>query len=72
MQKLVCPDQIFPQGTVLAPLLFLLYINDITTSINSTIKLYADDVLIYRIIDTENDCQVLQYDLNKLECWADL
>ena len=36
-----------PQGTVLAPILFLCYINDITTNISSKIKLYADDVLIY-------------------------
>ena len=55
------------QRTVLAPLLFLAYISDITTSVNGTIKLYADDVLIYRVIDSENDCHLLQNDLNKLE-----
>ena len=36
-----------PQGTVLAPLLFLLYINDIIEPIKSTIRLYADDILMY-------------------------
>ena len=61
-----------PQGTVLAPLLFLLYINDKTTSVNSTIRLYADNVLIYRVINSENDCLILQNDINKLEHWADL
>ena len=61
-----------PQGTVLAPLLFLLYINDISNNINSTIRLYADDVLIYRVIESETDCQSLQDDLNELEHWADL
>lgn len=61
-----------PQGTVLAPLFFLLYINDISDSINSTIRLYADDVLIYRTIDSENDCITLQDDIVKLQQWANL
>ena len=59
-----------PQGTVLAPLLFLCYINDITKNINSTIKLYADDVLIYTTINSESDCKNLQKDLDTLQAWA--
>ena len=54
-----------PQGTKLGLLLFLLYINDITECISSTVKLYADDTKIYRgIIDPIKD------DLDNLRDWA--
>ena len=59
-----------PQGTVLTPLLFLCYINDITKDISSNIKLYADDVLIYNIINSKEDCVKLQKDLDILNDWA--
>ena len=59
-----------PQGSVLAPLLFLTYINDITKDISSNIKLYADDVLIYNIINSKEDCVKLQKDLDILNEWA--
>ena len=59
-----------PQGTVLAPLLFLCYINDITRDVSCKIKLYADDVLIYNTIASEVDCRNLQRDLNLLQDWA--
>jgi len=55
-----------PQGTVLGPLMFLLYINDISTNINSLIHLFADDCIIYRIIDSEEDNNILHQDLNKI------
>ena len=59
-----------PQGTVLAPLLFLCYINDLPKNVISKVKLYADDVLLYNTIHTEDDCLILQEDLHSLQLWA--
>ena len=58
-----------PQGTVLGPLLFLIYINSLTENINSNIRLFADDCIIYREITTINDNNILQNDLNTLCKW---
>ena len=44
-----------PQGTVLAPLLFLIFINDIVKDLHCTVKLYADDILIYATIGSPED-----------------
>lgn len=58
-----------PQGTVLGPLLFLLYINDIVRDIDCNIRLFADDCIIYKEINSITDCTILQNDLNKLQKW---
>ena len=59
-----------PQGTVLAPFLFLVYINNLPKNIVSSAKLYADDLLIYRTVNSEQDHMILQ-GLNMLQKWAD-
>ena len=49
-----------PQGTVLAPLLFLCYINDLPENVISKVRLYADDVLLYNTIHTKDNRVTLQ------------
>ena len=52
-----------PQGTVLGPLMFLLYIDNIDTNALSTIRLSAVDRIVYRTIDSECDSQYFKYHL---------
>ena len=59
-----------PQGTVLGPLLFSLYINDITTDIDSEVRLFADDCVCYREIKGTEDTVKLQADIDRLGSWA--
>ena len=59
-----------PQGTVLGPLFFLCFINDLPEVVSSQIRLFADDALIYRQIDSPADYDVLQTDLNSLSKWS--
>ena len=61
-----------PQGTVLGPLMFLLYINDMPSQVqrDTRCRLFADDSLLYRVIDSTLDQVQLQQDLKNLEKWA--
>jgi len=61
-----------PQSSVLGPLLFLLFINDITDLFDGTVnvKLYADDIKIYYEIVNNADVDCLQIGINDLCIWA--
>ena len=58
-----------PQGRVLGPLLFLVYINDLPSRVNYTARLFADDCLLYRVIKSTDDHQILQQDIDHLQQW---
>ena len=49
-----------PQGSVLGPVHFLVFINDLPDNIRSSFRLFADDCVLYRNIRTPSDCLILQ------------
>ena len=59
-----------PQGTILAPLPFLIYINDLPLHVSNKVRHYADDVILYSNIHSIEDCRSLQNDLDSLMEWS--
>ena len=59
-----------PQGSVLGPVLSLLYINDLPDTLYSQVRLFADATVLYTTIKSDTDHHILQTDLDKLSEWA--
>ena len=58
-----------PEGSVLGQSLFVYCMNDIHEQLKSTVRLFADNTIVYLVVDTDADCDTLQYDLDKLAIW---
>ena len=60
-----------PQGSIVGPLLFLLYVNDLPDAAeHSKVPMFADDSKCYRVIETPQDTELLQSDLHSLCSWS--
>ena len=59
-----------PQGSVLAPVMFLIYINDMVEGLNSYTSLFADDAKVMRRVGEEEDCRRLQEDIDRIYNWS--
>ena len=58
------------QGSVLAPIMFLIYVNDMPEGVRSYMNLFADDAKLFWKIRNQRDCEELQNDLDKIYEWS--
>jgi hypothetical protein len=59
-----------PQGSVIGPLLFIIYINYLSSRVNSKIRLFAVDAVIYREISDDTNAEILSSDPNNVKSWC--
>ena len=64
-----CVTSGVPQGSVLGPVLFTLFVNDISSMVSSPTFMFADDTKIFRCVRSSDDHSALQNDLNLLYEW---
>ena len=62
-----------PQGSVLGPVLFIIYVNDITCIplMEGNMSLFADDIMLYRPVRNATDYAILQSDIDKISVWTE-
>ena len=61
-----------PQGSVLGPILFIIFINDLPDVVECYVKIFADDTKVFTQVQCEEDCHKLQGDLERLSQWSDM
>jgi len=61
-----------PRGSILGPLLFLMFVNELPLWIKSEMRMFADDTKVWYRIKSEKDSIALQEDLDKLSSWSDI
>ena len=59
-----------PQGSVLGPILFVIYINDLPANVKSQVKMFADDTKLFTRVDVPNNHETMQNDLDELVQWS--
>ena len=64
-------DKWNPQGSVLEPILFTIYINDLPDVVQNIVKLFADDTKLYAVVNEEKQQISLQNDIDSLLKWSD-